>query len=80
MTHMSTELHKAIQSATPDRLESVLCSLCNDSREAATLASQLLLIGSKKRKRYEVCKNCDEEFDIEENGDQACQFHPGKSS
>jgi hypothetical protein len=39
--------------------------------------------GSKPRKaarRYEICQNCDEEYDITDNGGEDCQYHAGKQS
>ena len=77
MSKISTELEKAIATATPERLEIVLNTICNRNTEAAVLAPELMLTSSKKRKRYEICDNCNQEFDVNENNDKACQFHPG---
>jgi hypothetical protein len=32
------------------------------------------------RSRYEVCKQCHQEYDVEENGPDSCVFHDGMSS
>jgi hypothetical protein len=37
------------------------------------------VLPAKKVKRYEVCVQCDEEFDITNNNAEACQWHPGRS-
>ncbi|KAI9655119.1 MAG: hypothetical protein M1821_005602 [Bathelium mastoideum] len=77
MSPVSDQLHAAILAAAPERLKIVLLDLCNNSEEAATMASNLLLTGSMKRKRYETCENCDKEFDVNHNGQKDCQFHLG---
>jgi hypothetical protein len=40
----------------------------------------------KKRKRdamqqrYEICVQCEQEYDVSENWDEACRFHPGMNN
>lgn len=35
---------------------------------------------AKKRKRYEMCGQCGDEFDILANTKQSCLWHPGKKA
>jgi hypothetical protein len=90
-TALST-LHDAIDSATADRVRKVLKEICAANPQARELASEALLVpneGSAKRKRdkgttphqqrYEVCMQCDEEYDVLDNPVGACEYHPGKS-
>jgi hypothetical protein len=59
--------------------------------QAHKLASEALLVPEKssaKRKRaknasahsqrYEVCIQCHEEYDVLDNDEDACEYHPGK--
>lgn len=88
---LSNQLEEAIESASRARLQSVLRSICSDSKVASRLASKALLThddasASKKRKagdehstlRYEMCIQCNEEFDTTTNDKYSCQWHEGK--
>jgi hypothetical protein len=34
----------------------------------------------KKRKRYELCTQCDQEYDVTDNNDKSCNWHDGTRS
>jgi hypothetical protein len=93
-------LLQAIDSATHDRLRTVLREICIESPAAFKLACDKLLVGqaaigdangqangeaSTKRKRdeplqrYEICEQCETEYDVLDNHEDACIWHPGKS-
>jgi hypothetical protein len=87
----SDQLREAIKSATPERLRIALLAICSKSEEASKLASKELLVQSsatKKRKsddehsniRYDICTQCEKEFDTTANGPESCQWHDGKAS
>jgi hypothetical protein len=83
-------LFDAIDSATLDRVRTVLREVCAHNSEAFALASAKLLVQNRehptdaKRKRdahqqrYEICVQCEEEYDILDNDEGACEWHPGK--
>ncbi|KAJ9609962.1 hypothetical protein H2200_006292 [Cladophialophora chaetospira] len=88
---MSSDLTDAIDAATASRLRMVLHQLCEDSSEAKNLVTKALLLPSaesnlsalgdttsRKRKRYEVCKNCNKEYEVERNNHGNCVYHPGE--
>jgi hypothetical protein len=86
----SDQLQEAIKSATHERLRVTLLAMCSKSEEASKLASEELLVQSsatKKRKsddehsnvRYDMCTQCDKEFDTTANGPESCQWHDGKA-
>ena len=63
----------------------IVSILCNRNAEArAYVESQLLRpIGtstSRKRKAIEVCRNCDEEYDVSVNYKNMCSYHEGMLS
>jgi hypothetical protein len=88
-------LEEAIVSATAHRVKQVLLSICNKNAVCRHLASQELLVsteiqvsatengGSRKRvrKAFEICCQCEEEYDVLENEETKglCVYHPGKS-
>jgi hypothetical protein len=87
----SDQLQEAIKSATHERLRVTLLAMCSKSKEASKLASEELLVQSsatKKRKsddehsnvRYDMCTQCDKEFDTTTNGPESCQWHDGEAS
>lgn len=84
-------LHNAIDSATIDRLRTVLRAICTENPAAFKLACDNLLVvqgadgnTDTKRKRdeplqrFETCEQCKEEYDVLDNPDDACVWHPGK--
>jgi hypothetical protein len=87
-------LFHAIDSATLDRVQSVLREICSELPEAFKLASEKLLVsdggsnaGAKrkrdedaKQQRYEICDQCDQEYDVLDNDEDACVWHSGKFS
>jgi hypothetical protein len=86
----SHQLQEAIEFATHERLKKVLLSICSKSEEASKLAAEELLVqdsASNKRKpnnkhsalRYEMCRQCDKEFDTTTNGPDSCRWHKGKA-
>jgi hypothetical protein len=87
----SDQLQEVIKSATDERLRVTLLAMCSKSEEASKLASEELLVQSsatKKRKsddehsniRYDMCTQCDKEFDTTTNGPESCQWHDGEVS
>jgi hypothetical protein len=51
--------------------------LTNDQRPPTTSIGEGPM--PKKRKRYEACVQCDEEYDVSKNNDTtACRWHSGK--
>ncbi|CAI6340737.1 unnamed protein product [Periconia digitata] len=85
-------LVQAIDTATIQRLQKTLKEICDQSPEAYNIARSKLLIGTavdanpsegQKRKhelgvqRYEICEQCEKEYDVEENGEDACAWHAG---
>jgi hypothetical protein len=91
-------LEEAITSATLPRLRTVLLKMCRQDPVCVALASKELLVeaigggGSdatttkkRHRKAYEVCGQCNVEYDVEENEMRAkaqglCKYHPGMCS
>jgi hypothetical protein len=89
-------LFHAINSATLDRVQSVLREVCSKIPEASKLASEKLLVSDSdggssagvKRKReqrvtqqrYEICEQCEQEYDVSENYEGACVWHSGEFS
>ncbi|EAT82605.1 hypothetical protein HBH56_112270 [Parastagonospora nodorum] len=85
-------LHDAIDSATIDRLRTVLRAICTENTAAFKLACDHLLVvqgadgdTDTKRKRderlqrFEICEQCQEEYDVLDNPDDACVWHPGET-
>jgi hypothetical protein len=90
-TTAPSSLSDAIDSATADRVRKVFKEICSANPQAHKLASEALLVPEKssaKRKRaknasahsqrYEVCIQCHEEYDVLDNDEDACEYHPGK--
>ncbi|KAK5693398.1 hypothetical protein LTR97_009967 [Elasticomyces elasticus] len=75
----------AIANATSERLRIALRALCRENEVARETASRILLVSASatatgKRKRYETCKNCKEEYDVQVNEKGFCVYHPGSKS
>jgi hypothetical protein len=84
-------LLEAINSANIDRIRTILREICTASPQAFQLACDKLLINhaksssnsSAKKKRdppqlrYEICQQCEEEYDVLDNVEDACTWHPG---
>jgi hypothetical protein len=82
----------AINSASPIRTRIVLIDICTQNPQACQLACDRLLLGHKQsghkssakrkrnttRQRYEICKQCKEEYDVQDNPKDACIWHPGR--
>lgn len=87
-TELGHTLEDAIREATNDRVRIVLLDMVKENPVARELASKALLVqqeeaspsdNKKKRKRYEICKQCSKEYAVEENHGKICAHHPGKS-
>jgi hypothetical protein len=90
----SSQLDKAIDAATLERLRATLHLVCAKSEAASKLVSAALLVPddaastSRKRKageddstlRYETCVQCKEEYDTTTNDKYSCQWHDGRAS
>ncbi|KAF1921474.1 hypothetical protein BDU57DRAFT_50909 [Ampelomyces quisqualis] len=83
-------LHAAIHSATFCRLRQTLKEICAENPQAFEAACDKLLVderanGSSKRKRpgpnaqhrFEICVQCESAYDVTDNSDTACIWHPG---
>lgn len=85
-------LSSAIEAATPERLRKTLQEMCNKSPEAFNLACSALLTNpdisaasggpnvaaaGKKRKRFEMCFQCEKEYNVEDNHESSCVWHSG---
>ena len=94
-TDASHTLEEAIETATASRLRTVLHQMCQDSHLVRDLATKALLSptitptegtsesnlnGRRKRKRFEVCEQCNDEYEVERNEMGLCVYHPGKYS
>lgn len=90
-SQQASNVIQAIHSAKPDRLYTLLLEIVTTIPAARALAEERLLValrqdatgsGSQrgvKRKAYEVCENCDEEFSVVEgNGKGECVYHEGE--
>lgn len=77
----------AIDSATLKRVQTVLREVCLECPEALNLASKKLLVspteapGTKRKhdstQRYEICVQCNEEYDTKDNQEDSCVWHSG---
>jgi hypothetical protein len=92
-TTPQSALFGAIDSATPERVRQVLREICATNPEAFRSACDKLLVANDaavtlpgsdmKRKRethqqrYEICVQCEEEYDVLDNEEGACEWHPG---
>ncbi|KAG8626355.1 hypothetical protein KVT40_005300 [Elsinoe batatas] len=81
----STTVEHAIRAADKDRLRAVLLAVVKLPEAKAFVERQLLVPTSpgdnntaSKRKRYEHCVNCKEEFDVNFNDEVACRWHDGE--
>jgi hypothetical protein len=77
-------LYTAIDSATLDRVRTVLRDICAENPQAFQSACDKLLlnVGTKRKRgptqqRYEICVQCGKEYDVLSNNDKACVWHPG---
>lgn len=77
-------LHDAISTVSEERLRRIVHTLAN-TVPAAEEALILELITLKRKtqdvvSRWEICGNCDQEFDVSaRREEEECLFHPGKS-
>ena len=89
--NMSPELTEAINTATVPRLRKVMIQTCEDNLIVRHVISEALLLPTKdneigelditesrKRKRYEVCKQCSHEYETNKNEEGVCVHHSGK--
>jgi hypothetical protein len=37
-------------------------------------------VAGQKRQRYEICSNCEKEYEVELNDSSSCTYHPGEFS
>lgn len=88
-TDSNLSVEAAIREATNDRVRIVLLNIVKESLVARGLVAKELLLGqkedsesgySKKRKRYEICKQCSKEYAVEQNHAKICVHHPGESA
>lgn len=80
---VSASLDEAIQSAPVSELRSLLKSICKKHDVARNMASVRLLApaangSANKRKAYEVCSQCGEDYLVEANVVGKCTFHQGE--
>jgi hypothetical protein len=69
-------LQSAIAEATPDQLRQVLLRLCGLNKENKNIASNTLL----PEEGFNICKTCNEEYEIDMNSKTCCKYHPGKTN
>lgn len=85
MAEKSTTQHTledAINSTAPARIQELMLKMVQKLPAARLMAEQELLdqwCPNKKRKRYEICKNCHAEYNWVDNGKAACVYHEGRS-
>jgi hypothetical protein len=82
-----TTVVQAIHSAESDRIYTLLLEMVTTIPAAKALAERRLLKSiaktaapaqpKLKRKAYESCKNCGEEYSIDTNRKSACVYHKG---
>ncbi|CZT19199.1 uncharacterized protein RCC_05045 [Ramularia collo-cygni] len=80
---------QAIHEATPDRRYTLLLEIVSTIPAAKALAEERLLLPlassgessdvqpNLKRKAYEICENCKEEYSVESNDKGSCVYHDG---
>lgn len=75
-------LIRSINTAPSSRIRRVLRNIVSGSGTAAQIAGYSFLHKKKGRvaKAYEICKNCEEEYHVGDNDEDACAFHPGRSN
>jgi hypothetical protein len=85
-------LDEAIVGATESRIRELLRQMCKDNEVCRELASRALLVSvddtsvanadtkttKRSRKAYEICVNCEEEYDVLDNHRGYCIYHPGQ--
>ena len=79
----TSSLKEAIQTASVARIRSLLTLICKTNELAEEIANDSLLASmedslDKKRKKFENCKNCGEEYDVEQNDKGDCVYRSGK--
>lgn len=88
-TEPTHTVEDAIREATNDRVRIVLLNMVKENSIARELASKALLVqqkgssstrNNKKRKRYEICRQCSKEYAVDENHGKICVHHPGMSA
>ena len=81
---IASSLEDAIETAPVAQLQSLLTFICQKNEVARQIASSRLLAPlesavGQKRKAFEKCKNCDEEYNVLQNEKGVCEYHPGTS-
>ena len=83
---VESSLKDAIDTAPPVELRSLMWFMCRDIDAARRMATTKLLTpierhdwAGKKRKAYETCKNCGEDYHVSHNEDWVCVHHSGKA-
>ena len=80
---VATSLDEFIKTAPVEQIRSLLTFICQKHESGRKLASGRLLAPldsdtGRKRKAFEKCKNCDEEYNVTTNYKGDCVYHPGK--
>lgn len=78
-----TQLHVAIATVPEIRLREVVTKLVDENRTVQRAVFAQLVTFSKQTRavvpRYEICINCEEEFDVSDNREEdECTYHPGE--
>jgi hypothetical protein len=81
---VASSLDDAIKAASVAQLQSLLIFICQKHEPAKKIASSRLLAPlesgtGQKRKAFEKCKNCGEEYNVLDNMKGFCEYHSGKS-
>ena len=77
-------LEDAIKIAPAAKLRDILIRVCRQDDFAREYATGILLAptengSGRKRKRYEWCRNCDEDYNVLDNTVESCVIHTGNS-
>lgn len=76
-----TSLDAAINDLSNESRTSLLQDICREIKGAEALTSSRLLApiegSTAKRKAYETCKHCRQEYAVIQNHNKACRYHPG---
>ena len=79
--HARAQLQKAILNVSESRLRDLLSSLVRTMPAAErAIMAELLTVNRGTREimpRWETCAICSEEFDVNAQLDDDCEFHPG---
>lgn len=82
---VEASLEVAIGTASIHELRRLLLDITNSNESAKNLAMHRLLTpiaveNSSKCKAFETCKNCAEEYQVVNNTNGDCAYHPGTRS